>query len=591
MLQIYVIALIAYILAYFNVFKTGTTIMKIIVTRGFFLLVIPALICFALKGNKKWIKIMLFTSFTVLLAMADAILKYNVTLIMVIPIILASRYYIKKFTINVAIITTIVFAISCYMSLTIGQQDINSYNLIIPQGTTITVNSTLRGAVLNVKVDEMERLKVLYIHFFLPKFLIYNIVVFACVQISQSGRKMIEKQTEIAKKGARIETELNLANSIQKNMLPSIFPPFPEHKEIDIYASMTPAKEVGGDFYDMFLIDDKHLAINIADVSGKGIPAALFMMIAKTLIKNVSEMEDEVDKIFSRVNNTLCNGNKVDLFVTSWFGILNLDTGKLDFVNAGHNPPLYFSNKRGRYEFLKTEPNMVLASIQNIKYEKHQMYMEPGDRIFLYTDGVIEAANYRNQQYGEDRLQLYLNNNLNLSAQENIENLKNEINKFIGKIEQFDDMTMLELNYKSKKLNEEIHMEKKFNAEVNELSRVQDFLKTELKNAGFRKDEINQVLLVAEEIFINIAKYAYKGEVGECNIIIHVNNDNTLVCTFEDSGTPFNPLKRTDPDLNVSARKRNVGGLGIYMSKNIMDNIEYQYENNKNILKITKKML
>ena len=591
MIHIYIMALITYILVYLNVFKVGTAIMDIILTRGFFLLVIPALICFFYKGNKRWIKNMLFISFTILLAIADAILKYNVTLIMAIPIILAARYYIKNFTIGVSVITIIVFAISCYMGAKIGQQDINSYNLIIPQGTTITVDSTLRDAILKVNVSEAERIKVLFIHFFLPRLFVYNIIAFACVQISQSGKKMIEKQTEITKKGARIETELNLANSIQKNMLPSIFPPFPEHKEIDIYASMTPAKEVGGDFYDMFLIDDKHLAINIADVSGKGIPAALFMMIAKILIKNVSEMEDEVNQVFNKVNNMLCNGNKIDMFVTAWFGILNLDNGKLDFVNAGHNPPLYFSNKKGRYEFLKTEPNMVLASMENIKYEKYEMYIEPGDRIFLYTDGIVEATNFNNDLYGENRLQLYLNNNLFLSAKQNIEGLKNDINKFVGKKEQFDDMTMLELNYKSKKTNKEVNLERMFNAEVNELSKVQDFLKTELKNIGFRKNDINQVLLVAEEIFINIAKYAYKGEMGNCNIKMHVDNKNVLVCTFEDSGIPFNPLKRNDPDLNVSAEERNVGGLGIYMSKNIMDNIEYEYKDNKNILRITKKML
>ena len=589
MIHIYLIALLTYILVCLKVFKVGTSIMNIIITRGFVLLVIPAIICFIFKGNKKWIKNMLFISFTILLAISDAILKYNVTLIMVIPVILASRYYMKNFTVGVAIITTAVFAISCYMSLEIGQQDINSYNLLMPQGTTITINSTLREAILKVNVNEAERLKILYIHFFLPKLLVYNIIAFACVQISQSGRKMIERQTEIAKKGSRIETELNLANNIQKNMLPSIFPPFPEHKEIDIYASMQPAKEVGGDFYDMFLIDDKHLAINIADVSGKGIPAALFMMIAKTLIKNISEMEEDVSEIFNKVNNMLCNGNKVDLFVTSWFGILNLDTGKLDFVNAGHNPPLYFSNQKSRYEFLRTEPNMVLASIENIKYEKYEMYLEPGDRIFLYTDGVVEAVNYNNQFYGEDRLQLFLNNNLNLSAKENIERLKQDIKKFTGKREQFDDITILELCYKNKKSNEEKYLEREFKAEVNELPQVQEFFTSELRNIGFSKKEINQVLLVAEEIFINIAKYAYKDIIGNCNIKIHVDN-NILECTFEDTGTPFNPLEKNDPNLNVSAQERNVGGLGIYISKNIMDNIEYEYINNKNILKITKKM-
>ena len=445
MLNIFWIALLTWILTYFNVFKIGITMMNAIMARCMLLLVIPATICYLIKGKGKWMKHLLFICFTIFLSMADAMLKYNVTLIMVLPVILAARYYNKRFTIGVSVITTLVFIISALESVNMGQQDLNTYNLIIPKGTTITINTTLRDAVTQINVDESERLKNIFIHFFIPKILVFNIVAFACSQISQSGRKMIEKQHEITKKGARIETELNLANAIQKNMLPSIFPPFPEHPEIDIYASMIPAKEVGGDFYDMFLIDDDHLAICMADVSGKGIPASLFMMISKILIKNVSSINVEVDKALTKVNNMLCDGNKIGLFVTCWFGILDLRNGHLEFVNAGHNPPLLYSSKLGRFEYLRTKPNMVLAGMENISYRKNEIMLEPGDKIFLYTDGVVEATNIENELYGEDRLKNFLNKNLDLNVEDTINKVKKDIDKFVGKAEQFDDITMLDL--------------------------------------------------------------------------------------------------------------------------------------------------
>lgn len=219
MINIFFIFLLTWVLTYLNIFKVGMVIMNAMMIRCVILLVIPAIICFIIKGRGKWIKHILFICFTIILAMADSILKYNVTLIMILPIILAARYYNKLFTIGVATATSIAFVIATFMSINIGQQDLNSFNLIIPEGTTITINSTLRDAVMQIDVDETQRLKNIFIHFFIPKFFIFNIVAFACVQISQSGKKMIKKQQEITKKGARIETELNLANEIQKKLL------------------------------------------------------------------------------------------------------------------------------------------------------------------------------------------------------------------------------------------------------------------------------------------------------------------------------------------------------------------------------------
>ena len=451
MFNLYLICLITWVLTYFNVFKLGTELMNLVVLRATILLLIPAIICLVLKGKKKWLKHLLFTCFVIMLAIADSILKYNVTLVMVLPLVLAARYYNKKFTIVVAFLTTIIFIISTYMSVNLGQQDINSYNLIIPEGTTITINSTLRDAITQIDVDETQRLKNIFIHFLIPKLFVFSIIVFACVQVSQSGKNMIEKQKELSEEGARIESELNIANAIQKNMLPSIFPAFPERKEIDIYANMTPAKEVGGDFYDMFLIDENHLAINVADVSGKGVPAALIMMITKTLIKNTTLNGYDVDEVCNRVNNTLCEKNDLNHFVTSWFGIFDLRTGKLEFVNAGHNPPLIYTKKDNRFEYLKTKPNLIIAAMEGTKYTKHEVILEPGDKIFLYTDGVTEATNENKELYGDERLQDYLNSHIDQDVETTIKGIKEDIDNFVGKAEQFDDITMLELLFKEKK--------------------------------------------------------------------------------------------------------------------------------------------
>ena len=451
MFNLYLICLLTWILTYYNVFKLGTEIMNLILARATILLLIPAIMCLVLRGKGKLLKHLLFTCFIIMLAIVDAILKYNVTLIMVIPLVLAARYYNKKFTISVSIITTITFIISTYMSVNIGQQDINSYNLVIPKGTTITINSTLRDSVIKIPVDEEQRLKNIFIHFFLPKYFLFTIISFACIQVSQSGKKMIERQKELSKEGARIESELNIANTIQKNMLPSIFPAFPEHKEIDIYANMKPAKEVGGDFYDMFLIDENHLAINIADVSGKGVPAALIMMITKTLIKNTTLNGKTVDQVFNSVNKQLCERNSLSHFITSWFGIFDLRTGKLEFVNAGHNPPLIYKKNKNSFEYYRTKPNLILAAMEDTTYTKHEVVLEPGDKIFLYTDGVTEATNENDELYGEERLKDYLNNHIYQDVETTIKGIKEDIDNFVGKADQFDDITMLEFLFKEKK--------------------------------------------------------------------------------------------------------------------------------------------
>ena len=247
----------------------------------------------------------------------------------------------------------------------------------------------------------------------------------------------------------RIGAELDIAKHIQASMLPCIFPAFPERKEIDIYATMEPAKEVGGDFYDFFMVDDRHLAIVMADVSGKGVPAALFMVIGKTLIKDHTTPGRDLGKVFTEVNNLLCESNSEELFITAFEGVLDLVTGEFVYVNAGHEMP-FISKAGGDFEPYKIRAAFVLAGMEGMKYRAGSMMLEPGDKIFQYTDGVTEATNANNELYGMQRLGVILNKAKNGTPQEILPMVKQDIDAFVGEAPQFDDITMLCLEYKAK---------------------------------------------------------------------------------------------------------------------------------------------
>ncbi len=256
----------------------------------------------------------------------------------------------------------------------------------------------------------------------------------------------IDNLTRVTAEKERIGAELDVATKIQASMLPCIFPAFPNRTEFDIYASMQPAKEVGGDFYDFFLVDNNTLAVVIADVSGKGVPAALFMVIAKTLIKNNAQSGKSPKEVFEAVNNLLCEGNDAGMFVTAFLGYLDIPSGGFIFVNAGHNLPLL--RKGERFEWLKTKPGFVLAGMEDMFYKQGEIVLDSGDEIFLYTDGVTEAVNNENQLFSDPRLLETVNQHVGLPLKEFTITIKREIDKFAEGAEQADDITMLTLHYK-----------------------------------------------------------------------------------------------------------------------------------------------
>jgi sigma-B regulation protein RsbU (phosphoserine phosphatase) len=390
----------------------------------------------------------------------------------------------------------------------------------------------------------------------------------------------------IAEAAARIDKELEYAKQIQLSALPTNFP---EGEEYKIYAQMIAAKEVGGDFYDFYKLNDTTVAFLAADVSGKGIPAAMFMMTAKTILKDLAESGMAVNDIFTKANEKLCENNESGMFVTAWMGILDLTTGKLQFANAGHNPPL-IKRANGDFEYLRTRAGFVLAGMEGVRYRVGEMTIYPQDRLFLYTDGVPEATNVENKLYGEDRLLNFMNQNATTEAKELLPMLKTNIDEFVGEAPQFDDITMLMFDYKPNQGGMRM-MEKTFPAKIEALSDVLGFVDQTLESYECPM-KIQMALCVAiEEVFVNVANYAYGEGEGDMTLGIGFDDeDRTITFCMKDKGIPFDPLKKPDPDITLSAEDREIGGLGIFITKKTMDTVTYSYENGENVLTMIKKI-
>ena len=264
--------------------------------------------------------------------------------------------------------------------------------------------------------------------------------------ISEKTIKYVEEVKQVTAEKERIGAELTMATDIQESQLPHIFPPYPDVEEFDLYASMNPAKEVGGDFYDFFLIDRNHLGMVMADVSGKGVPAALFMMISKTLIKNRLLSGDSPAQALDAVNRQLLDGNDAGMFVTVWLAVLDLSTGKGIAANAGHEHPA-LKRAGGEYELIKYRHNPAAATFDDLTFDEHEFILKPGDKLFIYTDGVTEAMNTQRELFGTDRMVLALNEAKDQGPREVLEKVMEKIREFSAGADQFDDITMLCLEY------------------------------------------------------------------------------------------------------------------------------------------------
>lgn len=397
-------------------------------------------------------------------------------------------------------------------------------------------------------------------------------------KMMQDVEYYISDITRITAEKERIHAELQVASQMQADMLPDSGKILAGSREFTLCARMLPAKEMGGDFYDFFMVDEDNLAFLVADVSGKGVPAALFMVVAKTLLKNRTRSAASAAEAFTDANKGLCQDNYNDMFVTAWMGVLTISTGRLVFVNAGHTRPL-IRQKNGCYTYLTERSGFVLAGMENMQYTQQELYLEAGDALFLYTDGVTEANNAEHGLYGEERLAKVLNKKPELLPQETLNAVWEDVMCYQGEAEQFDDITMLAFYYKGNGFQT-----KTGKPNMEDMQEWNRFVDEILAEKNFPQKEAAKIRIAVDEIFSNICYYSKAKNVTIGCLV----DEEAATLYFEDDGIPYNPLNRPDPDTSESAENRKEGGLGIYLVKKRMDGLRYEYRDEKNRLTIIK---
>ena len=394
------------------------------------------------------------------------------------------------------------------------------------------------------------------------------------------------KETTAAKE--RIESELQIAHEIQMSMVPKIFPPFPDRSEFDIFATLVPAKEVGGDLYDFFFVDDDHLCFAVGDVSGKGVPAALFMAVTKTLFRATAGNGGTPGEILARLNTDICRDNESCMFVTFFCGILNVRTGQVDYSNGGHNPP-YYLHCDG-VSPLENLGGISLGLVEQSPYASGRMVLRPGEALLLYTDGVTEAMDLSETLYSDQRLEQFLGTNRSSAARQIIGDLISDVRHFAGEAPQSDDITILALHYfgTTKKMTQ--HVEIRVRNKLSELASANQSLTEFGRQHGLPDNVLHDLNLALEEILTNIISYSYTDN-GEHEITVRLSIEpGEMRVDIEDDGKSFNPLEAPAVDTTKPLEERAVGGLGVHLVRKLMDGLAYQRHEGKNLLVMKKQL-
>jgi sigma-B regulation protein RsbU (phosphoserine phosphatase) len=410
------------------------------------------------------------------------------------------------------------------------------------------------------------------------------------------------KEIEYLKLAARaqeqlslLQQELNVAGEIQQSILPVDFSIFPAESGLEIHAAMMPAKNVGGDFYDFFWIDETRLALVIGDVSGKGMPAALFMAISRTLLKAIALQGRSTGECLTQVNHLLSLDNPKSMFVTVFYGVLDTVSGQFEYSNGGHNAPLLLSAD-GEMQYISQGRNSALGVIEGLKYSCNQLQLQPGGSLVLYTDGITEATNLDFDEYSEERLESSFRRCCDGSAEEILEGIIEDVRDFADGAPQSDDITAMVIKHISTRRGAGIASSAGTDLSItikNELAELE-----EVNQALAQFSELHQlpadvsmaISLALDEIITNIVEYGYQDQ-EEHLIDVRISlEEGQLTLVIEDDGVPFDPLDAESPDTNSSLEKRPIGGLGIHLVRNAMDEVAYNYRNEMNCLVMTKKI-
>jgi sigma-B regulation protein RsbU (phosphoserine phosphatase) len=398
--------------------------------------------------------------------------------------------------------------------------------------------------------------------------------------------RQIEETKIMNEEKGRLEGELHTARHIQMSMLPKTFPPFPERDDLDIYGLLAPAKEVGGDLYDFYIRDEK-LFFCIGDVSGKGVPASLVMAVTRSLFRSTSSHENRPSRIINIINDAIARDNESNMFVTFFLGILDLPTGRLRYCNAGHNAPI--SIKQDKVGFLQVIPNIPIGVLTDFQFEEQETWLPHGAAIFLFTDGLNEAENNNHEQFGDGRILAVEQDAYNLSAQEQIDKMTQAVKMHVNGAEQNDDMTMLSIKYVYQHDEQAKSRHLILKNQVEELNKLPEFVDTVCEEAGIDMVLIASLNLALEEAATNVVLYAYGKNEGEVDIEA-VYTEKYLKFILTDTGVAFDPTQKEEVDTTLSVEERQIGGLGIHLVRQIMDSVNYERINGKNVLTLIKRL-
>ena len=398
-----------------------------------------------------------------------------------------------------------------------------------------------------------------------------GVLIFIIWHAGRNNKRLLETTAE----NQRMESELQIASTIQMAMLPKVFPPFMDRLDLNLYGMVDPAKEIGGDLYDFYVRHNK-LFFCIGDVSGKGVPAALVMAMTRSLFRSITSHEEDPAEIVRKMNRAIVDQNTQNMFLTLFLGVLDCETGELGYCNAGHNAPVKVTGEGLQVTGLDVVPNLPLGIEPEFVFKAQQMTLKHGDTLFLYTDGLTEAENKRHALYGEERMlkELMDERMKGLSPRHLVNAMQASVEAFREGAEQSDDLTMLVVRYQTPALI--------MRNDIEQIPTLSEWI----EGLGIPEELNMPINLALEEIVSNVMLYAYPHSSGR--VIVEFSKGDRLIFTITDSGIPFDPTKQKEADITLSAEERQIGGLGIHLVRQIMDEVIYERVEDKNVLTLIK---
>ena len=585
-----VLLLVVWILYLTGIFYASNQIMPLINVLfpiSILVLFTPLLYNFKFKHilKKPNYKFFVVFSFILVIVALNIILPRNSFIGWALCIIMTNHYYNPKLG-RVAFGIAVGAMLLClYLSLFVGEYDANLLGVkeVVGNDPVEVFGIKERYDFLHEQlVNGQNRYLQVFIYNYLPRALLLTLIFIVSNSLNIRTYKLLVKEIHVNSEQEKTKTELDVAKDIQMATLPT---EFVTSEDVEIQAELKAAKTVGGDFYDYFLLDNDHIALVIADVSGKGIPAAMFMMKTITCFRNCVSIDKSPEEVLREVNRIINKGNDSNMFVTCFYAVINTKTGEMRFANAGHNPPVV--GQKQDYHFLKCKPGFVLGPLKDVFVTNETYQLKNGDTLTLYTDGITEVRNSKGLFYGEDRLLGVFNNKTYSCLVELHHTLKDDIERFVDGEDQADDMTYITMKYHGDKylFKEQIFKGEKENL-PKMISLIEDFAHEMNIETGF----INNLCVVADEMLSNIIKYGYAEFTDDIFIRLLYNVDqNEFVMTIIDRAEKFDPFSVDNKPLEGNISKRKEGGLGILIVKKLMSEYAYDYINHKNIVTLKKK--